>query len=64
MRIGRYQEDASVADLSAAGFDSLTELLEDSDARARAEAAETPTVAAGDVTLLTPLNGRKSGLPA
>lgn len=55
VRIGRYQEDASVADLSAAGFDSLTELLEDSDARARAEAAETPTVAAGDVTLLTPV---------
>ena len=55
MRIGRYQEDASVADLSAAGFESLTELLDDSDARARAEAAETPTLAAGDVTLLTPV---------
>lgn len=55
VRIGRYQEDASVADLSAAGFESLTELLEDSDARARAEAAETPTLAAGDVTLLTPV---------
>ena len=40
VRIGRLQEDETVADLTAAGFESLTALLEDAEALAQAEAAQ------------------------
>ena len=54
-RIGRLQEDETVADLTAAGFESLTALLEDAEALAQAEAAEAPSVPLAEVSLLTPV---------
>jgi len=44
-----------VADLTAAGFESLTALLEDTEALAQAEAADAPTVPLAEVSLLTPV---------
>ena len=55
VRIGRLQEDETVADLTAAGFESLTALLEDAEALAQAEAAEAPSVPLAEVSLLTPV---------
>jgi len=44
-----------VADLTAAGFESLTALLEDTEALSQAEAAEAPSVPLAEVSLLTPV---------
>ena len=55
VRIGRLQEGETVADLTAAGFESLTALLEDAEALAQAEAAEAPSVPLAEVSLLTPV---------
>ena len=55
VRIGRQQEDETVADLTAAGFESLTALLEDAEALAQAEAAEAPSVPLTEVSLLAPV---------
>ncbi|HCE06276.1 MAG TPA: fumarylacetoacetate hydrolase [Verrucomicrobiales bacterium] len=55
VRIGRLQEGETVADLTAAGFESLTALLEDTEALAQAEAAEAPSVPLAEVSLLTPV---------
>jgi 2-dehydro-3-deoxy-D-arabinonate dehydratase len=55
VRIGRLQEDETVADLTAAGFESLTALLEDAEALSQAEAAEAPSVPLTEVSLLTPV---------
>ena len=55
VRIGRLQEGETVADLTAAGFESLTALLEDTEALAQAEAAETPSVPLAEISLLTPV---------
>ena len=55
VRIGRLQEGETVADLTASGFESLTALLEDAEARAQAEAAEAPSVPLTEVSLLTPV---------
>lgn len=55
VRIGRLQEDETVADLTAAGFESLAALLEDAEALAQAEAAEAPSVPLAEVSLLTPV---------
>lgn len=55
VRIGRLQEGETVHDLTAAGFESLTALLEDTEALAQAEAAEAPSVPLAEVSLLTPV---------
>ena len=55
VRIGRLHEDETVADLTAVGLESLTALLEDTEALAQAEAAEAPSVPLADVSLLTPV---------
>ena len=55
-RIGLALDDVSLADLTAGGVWSITELLEDDKAVARVEAlADLPKVALTDVTLLTPV---------
>ena len=54
-RIGRLQDNETVVDLTAAGFKSLTALLEDTEALAQAEAAEAPSVPMAEVSLLTPV---------
>lgn len=55
-RVGRAVNDESVADLSAGGVESITELLEDDKAIARVEAlADLPKMALADVTLLRPV---------
>ena len=55
-RIGLALDDVSLADLTAGGVGSITELLEDDKAVARVEAlADLPKVALTDVTLLTPV---------
>jgi len=55
-RVGLAVNDESVADLSAGGVESITELLEDDKAVARVEAlADLPKLALADVTLLTPV---------
>ena len=54
-RIGRLQDNETVVDLTAAGFKSLTALLEDTEALAQAEAAETPSVSLAEISLLTPV---------
>ena len=55
VRIGRLQKGETVADLTAAGFESLAALLEDAEALAQAEAAEAPSVPLAEVSLLTPV---------
>lgn len=55
VRIGRLQDNETVADLTAAGFESLTALLEDTEALAQAEAADAPTVPLATVSLQTPV---------
>lgn len=55
VRIGRLQDNETVADLTAAGYESLTALLEDTEALAQAEAADAPTVPLATVSLLTPV---------
>mgnify|MGYP003301340548 CR=1 FL=1 len=55
VRIGRLQKGETVADLTAAGFESLAALLEDAEALAQAEAAEAPSVPLVEVSLLTPV---------
>ena len=55
VRIGRLQKGETVADLTAAGFESLAALLEDAEALAQAEAAEAPSVPLVVVSLLTPV---------
>ncbi|MFL2905425.1 MAG: fumarylacetoacetate hydrolase family protein [Limisphaerales bacterium] len=55
VRIGRLQDNETVADLTAAGFESLTALLEDTEALAQAEAADAPTVPLATVSLLAPV---------
>ena len=55
-RVGLAVNDESVADLSAGGVESITELLEDDKAIARVEAlADLPKMALADVTLLRPV---------
>ena len=55
VHIGRLQDNETVADLTAAGFESLTALLEDTEALAQAEAADAPTVPLATVSLLAPV---------
>ena len=55
VRTGRLQDNETVVDLTAAGFESLTALLEDAEALAQAEAAEAPSVPLAEVSLLTPV---------
>jgi 2-dehydro-3-deoxy-D-arabinonate dehydratase len=56
IRIGRAVDDATIADLTAGGVESITDLLEDAVAVARVEAlGELPTVPLAEVTLLTPV---------
>ena len=55
VRIGRLQDNETVADLTAAGFESLTALLEDTEALAQAEAADAPTLPLMTVSLLAPV---------
>ena len=55
VRIGRLQKGETVADLTAAGFESLAALLEDAEALAQAEAAEAPSMPLAEVSLLTPV---------
>ena len=55
VRIGRLQDNETVADLTAAGFESLTALLEDTEALAQAEAADAPTLPLTTVSLLAPV---------
>jgi len=56
IRIGRAVDDATIADLTAGGIESITDLLEDAGAAARVDAlGELPTVPLAEVTLLTPV---------
>ena len=55
VRTGRLKDNETVVDLTAAGFESLTALLEDAEALAQAEAAEAPSVPLAEVSLLTPV---------
>ena len=55
VRIGRLQDNETVADLTAAGFESLTALLENTEALAQAEAADAPTLPLTTVSLLAPV---------
>ena len=56
VRAGLLVGDNAVADLSAGGVDSLTEILEDADGVARVEAmGDLPSVSLADVTLFTPV---------
>ena len=60
IRIGRAVDDAALADLTAGGIKSVTELLDDADAMARVEAlGELPTLPLAEVTLLTPVEGQE-----
>jgi 2-dehydro-3-deoxy-D-arabinonate dehydratase len=60
IRIGRAVDDTNLADLTAGGIESITELLEDANAVARVEAlGELPTVPLAEVTLLTPVEGQE-----
>jgi len=60
IRIGRAVDDATIADLTAGGIESITELLEDANAVARVEAlGELPTLPLAEVTLLTPVEGQE-----
>ena len=60
IRIGRAVDDATIADLTAGGVESITDLLEDAVAVARVEAlGELPTVPLAEVTLLTPVEGQE-----
>ena len=55
-RIGRAVDDATIADLSAGGVESITEILEDADDLARVEGlSDLPTVALREVELLSPV---------
>ena len=56
IRVGQLVDAFTVADLSAAGITSITELLEDSDRIQRVEAlTSVPTVQLSEVKLLTPV---------
>jgi len=56
IRIGLAVDDATVADLTAGGIESITELLEDEGAVARVEALTgLPTFPLAEVTLLSPV---------
>jgi 2-dehydro-3-deoxy-D-arabinonate dehydratase len=60
VRIGLAVDDTNLADLTAGGIKSVTELLEDANAVARVEAlGEFPTVPLAEVTLLTPVEGQE-----
>ena len=60
IRIGRAVDDTNLADLTAGGIKSVTELLDDANAVARVEAlGELPTVPLAEVTLLTPVEGQE-----
>ncbi len=55
-RIGLAVDDAAVADLTAGGIASITELLEDANAIARVEAlTDLPIIPLAEVTLLAPV---------
>ncbi len=56
MRIGLAVDETTLADLTAGGIESITELLEDDNAVARVEAlTDLPTSPLADVTLLAPI---------
>jgi 2-dehydro-3-deoxy-D-arabinonate dehydratase len=60
IRIGLAVDDAAIADLTAGGVESITELLEDANAVARVEAlTDLPAVPLVEVTLLTPVEGQE-----
>ena len=60
VRIGLAVDDTNLADLTAGGIKSVTELLDDANAVARVEAlGELPTVPLAEVTLLTPVEGQE-----
>jgi 2-dehydro-3-deoxy-D-arabinonate dehydratase len=60
IRIGRAVDDSTVADLTAGGIESITELLEDAGGVARVEAlGELPTLPLAEATLLTPVEGQE-----
>jgi 2-dehydro-3-deoxy-D-arabinonate dehydratase len=60
IRIGRAVDDATLADLTAGGIESITELLEDTEGATRVEAlGELPTIPLAEVTLLTPVEGQE-----
>lgn len=56
IRVGQLMDDSTVADLTAAGITSITELLEDGDRIQRVEALTgVPTVQLSEVKILTPV---------
>ena len=56
IRVGLAVDDATLADLTSRGIQTITELLEDADCVARVEAlANLPTVLLAEVALLTPV---------
>ena len=56
IRIGLAVDDTTVADLTASGIKSITELLEDDGAVARVEAlTDLPTLPLAEVTFLAPV---------
>ena len=56
IRVGLAVDDATLADLTSGGIQTITELLEDADCVALVEAlANLPTVLLAEVTLLTPV---------
>ena len=60
IRIGRAVDEQTIADLTAGGIESITELLEDAEGAARVEAlGELPTLPMTEVTLLTPVEGQE-----
>ena len=62
VRVGLAVDDATIADLSGSGVESITSLLEDTNGTQKIrELAERdlPQVALGDVTLLTPVEGQE-----
>ena len=55
-RVGQIIDESTVADLSAEGIDSITELLEDSDLLSRiGTLTDSPTLPLDDVEILTPV---------
>lgn len=62
VRVGLAVDESTIADLSAAGVESITSLLEDTDGTQRVRdlaEQELPRVALADVTLLTPVEGQE-----
>ena len=60
IRIGRAVDEQTIADLTAGGIESITELLDDAGGVARVDAlGELPTLPLAEVTLLTPVEGQE-----